>query len=230
MTLKPIITRLGHHFLGKPAILNENISLKIVKKYLPHKPVIVDCGAHNGSDSQRLQKYLNAFVYSIEPVPKIFNELTTNTKHNNKIKCYNLALSDKNGFATFFVSQGESEASSSLLKPSEHLIDHPSITFNEKIIVKTMTLDTWAMENNIEVDMLWLDMQGFEMQMLMASQIILSNVKVIHTEVSTKNTYEGIKLYPEFRSFLINKGFEVKLEAIPANWDMGNVLFVRKQN
>lgn len=230
MIIKNMITKLGHQYLGKPAILNENISLKIIKKYLPQKPTIIDCGAHNGSDSLRLQHYLDATVYSFEPIPRIFNELTENTKHNNRIYCYNIALSDEDGFSTFFVSSGESEASSSLLEPKEHLIDHPMITFREKIIVKTMTLDSWAMQNSIaKVDMLWLDMQGYEMQMLMSSQSILPNVKVIHTEVSTKKTYEGVKLYPEYRFFLSKKGFEVKLEAIPDKWDMGNVLFVRKQ-
>lgn len=55
-----------------------------------------------------------------------------------------------------------------------------------------------------------------------------SNHKVIHTEVSTKETYKGVATYEVCRSFLEEKGFNVVLEAIPKGWDMGNVLFVRK--
>jgi len=77
------------------------------------------------------------------------------------------------------------------------------------------------------VDMLWLDMQGFELQMLKASEIILNMVSVIHTEVSTRETYKGVPLYDDLRSFLEAKGFSVKIEALPTGWDMGNVLFVK---
>lgn len=71
-------------------------------------------------------------------------------------------------------------------------------------------------------------MQGFEMNMLKASKNILNTVKLIHTEVSTRETYKGVALYQEFRTFLENRGFVVLLEAIPEGWDMGNVLFIRK--
>lgn len=130
----------------------------------------------------------------------------------------------------FYVSEGASDASSSLLEPMEHLNDHPTTFFKKKITVPTITLDGWAVENNIlKVDMLWLDMQGFELNMLQSSNFILDTVSVIHTEVSTKQTYKGVAQYNEFRSFLESKGFVMKIEAIPSGWDMGNVLFVRKR-
>ena len=71
-------------------------------------------------------------------------------------------------------------------------------------------------------------MQGYELKMLSASKKILDTVKVIHTEVSTKETYINVGLYRDYRAFLESKGFELILEAIPNGWDMGNVLFVRK--
>jgi hypothetical protein len=71
-------------------------------------------------------------------------------------------------------------------------------------------------------------MQGYEMKMLQASQQILPKVKAIHTEVSTKEIYEGVSQYPEYRKYLESIGFKVKIEAIPKGWDMGNVLFVRE--
>ena len=130
----------------------------------------------------------------------------------------------------FYMSEGASDASSSLLEPKDHLADHPDTVFTNKIAVKTATLDSWAKENNIsKVDMLWLDMQGYELRMLKASEVILQTVSVIHTEVSTKETYKGVAQYNELRSFLVERGFSVKIEAVPQGWDMGNVLFVRKK-
>jgi 2-O-methyltransferase len=215
--------------LGFPAVKREQISKSVLKKYLPENPIIIDCGAHDGSDSVELAKILNGTIHSFEPVQEIYSRLKRNTASYSNIITHNLALSDETKVQYFYVSEGHSDASSSLLKPKDHLIDHPGTTFKKKIEVQAMTLDDWAATNNVmRVNMLWLDMQGFEYQMLKASRTILDTVSVIHSEVSTKQTYENVKVYTEYKSFLESKGFKVVLEAIPEGWDMGNVLFVRK--
>lgn len=206
-----------------------SISKNLIKKHLPQNPVIIDCGAHVGADSIELSKILpKSKIYSFEPVPTIFKSLKNSTKNYNNIECFQIALSDKDGEAHFFVSSGESDASSSLMNPTGHKEFHPDVNFNEEILVQTMSLDSWAEKKNIKkVDFLWLDMQGYELNMLKASKYILRTVSVIHTEVSISNTYEGVVLYPEYRLWLESQGFKVAVEAIPKNSDMGNVLFIR---
>jgi FkbM family methyltransferase len=214
---------------GYPAVKQDKISKSILKKYLPANPVIIDCGAHDGIDSVELAKVLGGQVHAFEPVNNLFDRLKKRTKDFPAIHCHNLALSNENGTAFFYISEGNSDASSSLLEPQDHLLDHPDTSFSTKTKVQTITLDEWAKQNSIpKVDMLWLDMQGFEVNMLEASVKILPTVSVIHTEVSTKETYKGVVQYAAYRSFLENKGFSVVEEAIPAGWDMGNVLFARK--
>lgn len=212
-----------------PQVRNERISKVILKKYLPGNPVIIDCGSYDGSDSIELFKiFEEATIYAFEPVNELYKRLIENTKAYNNISCHPIALADKIGTMDFYISEGGSDASSSLLEPRDHLNDHPDTFFSNKVSVTTNTLDNWAIENGIKkVDMLWLDMQGFELKMLKASQVILSTVSVIHTEVSTKETYKEAAQYNDLRSFLEAKGFKVKIEAVPKGWDMGNVLFVR---
>lgn len=212
-----------------PVVKNERISKVILKRYLPNNPVIIDCGAYDGSDSVELAKLFKmATIHSFEPVDTLYARLMKNTKSYNNIKCYPIALADSNGTRDFYISEGASDASSSLLEPMEHLKNHPDTFFMKKVTVTTNTLDSWAKENNIEkVDMLWLDMQGFELKMLRASDVILESVYVIHTEVSTNETYKDVSLYNDYRSFLETKGFRVQIEAIPNGWNMGNVLFVK---
>jgi FkbM family methyltransferase len=212
-----------------PTVRNERISKAVLKKYLPHNPVIIDCGSHDGSDSIELAKlFTGASIHSFEPVNELYNRLVKNTNTYENITCYSIALADKNGSMNFYISEGGSDASSSLLEPKEHLNDHPDTYFSKKVDVVTKTLDTWAIENAIEgIDMLWLDMQGYELKMLKASEFILNTVSVIHTEVSTRETYKEVAQYNELKSFLEAKGFSAKVEAIPKGWDMGNVLFVR---
>lgn len=201
------------------------------KKFLPKNPVIIDCGAHNGTDSVELSKvFPKAKIHSFEPVPAIFDQLLTKTKEIKNITCYQLALSNEDSTANMFISSVGSDGSSSLLQPETHLQDHPNVLFEETLQVNTYKLDTWADQYHVNhVDLLWLDMQGFEYQTLVASPRILATVKVIHTEISVKETYKGVITYPEFKKWLETQNFQMVKEAIPEGTDMGNAVFVKKE-
>jgi len=166
-------------------------------------------------------------VHAFEPVPHVFESLVNNTRLLKNVRAYPFALSDSCGTATMFVSDGRSNASSSLLPPKDHLADHPDVFFPGVVTVPTTTLDNWAVVNDIShVDFLWLDMQGFELAAMMAAPHILRTVTVFYTEVSLTETYAGVALYPEVRNWLEGQGFRVVREELP--WaDAGNVLFVR---
>ncbi|MCO6498728.1 MAG: FkbM family methyltransferase [Chitinophagaceae bacterium] len=213
-----------------PEVRNENISKALFKKYLPAAPVIIDCGAHAGKDSVELANmFSKGQVHAFEAAPEIFDQLKKCKSRRNNLFFYHTALADKNGEMNFYISEGQSDGSSSLLPPKMHLIDHPGTTFGKVIKVPAVALDDWAEKQGINhVDLLWLDMQGFELRMLQASEKILQTVSVIHTEVSMKETYEGVGQYEDLKTFLESKGFEVVMKAVPEGWDMGNVLFVRK--
>ncbi len=213
-----------------PLKINERISKAVLKRMLPANPVIIDCGAHNGTDTVELATlFKSGVVHAFEPISQLYSKLSARATKFDNIRCYQVALADRDGVMDFFISEGESDASSSLLKPQEVLKFHPDTFFKEKISVTTRTLDSWAFENNIpRVDMLWLDMQGYELQTLQASKKILDTVSVIHTEVSTRELYAGIGHYKDYRIFLESKGFTVVVEAIPKGWVMGNALFVKK--
>lgn len=214
---------------GYPRVWNDQISKQQLKKYLPNNPIIIDCGAHDGSDTIELAKlFPRGKVHSFEPIPALYQRLSAKANSFNNINTYPIALADLSEIKNFYVSNGDADGASSLLPPGESLTSHPGLKFSEPIQVQALSLDDWALQNNISsIDLLWLDMQGFEKQMLQQSKQLLSTVKVIHTEVSAKNTYEGLNLYPEYRKFLEGIGFKVLIEAIPCGWDMGNVLFVR---
>jgi FkbM family methyltransferase len=215
----------------KQILKDEKINKMYIKKYLSDNPVIIDAGANNGSDSIEMTRLYSskAKIYAFEPLPEVFKQLKRNIRRYKNIKAFSLALSNENGEQELHVSSGASIGSSSLLKPKTHLQDHPDVLFVEKIKVKTVTLDEWAKQNDINyVDFLWLDLQGFELEVLKESTLIFPTVKVVHMEVSTKNTYEGVTLYPETKLWMEKNGFYVDKEAIPKGWDMGNVLFIRK--
>lgn len=233
--IKKIINKLRseYHFLkkrfDKRITVNETINKNYIRQFLPANPVIIDAGAHVGADTvEMIRLYPKAKIHAFEPVPSIFEQLKRNTAKYKRITCYPWALSNQNGEQIMHISSGGSDGSSSLMQPKDHLKDHPDVYFNEQIKVKTIALDEWAKQLGIEeVHFLWLDMQGYELEVLKASEIIFPKVKVVHMEVSTRSTYEGVPLYDEVKEWMLLNGFKVQMEAIPAGWDMGNTLFVR---
>lgn len=197
-------------------------------QYLSNDPIILEAGAHIGRDTIQLAMlWPEGHIFAFEPVSEIYQQLVANTNHYDNIKCVNLALSNKIGNDSLFLSCGSSDASSSLLKPLEHLMFHPDVTFLASELVRTITIDQWAFENGVtKIDFLWLDLQGMEYEVLKASPNIMKDVKVIYTEVNLVALYDGTLLYPEYKRWLLDQGFKVEKKFIP--WrDAGNVLFIR---
>lgn len=205
------------------------ISKEFFAQFLPKDPVVVEAGAHNGTDTRELSKaWPDGTIYAFEPIPSLFKNLTGVERFCDNVKSHQMALGPETGTAVFHVSGGTSDGSSSLKPPKEHITYHPNVSFQSSIKVDVMTLDDWAQKNNVKkVDFMWLDMQGSELDMLKASPRMLATTRAIYTEVSMVELYEGCPLYDEVRAWLESKGFVVVREEIP--WqDGGNVLFVRE--
>lgn len=216
-----------------------NIDKNLLKKFLPEDSVIVEAGAYYGQDTVELSKlFSKGTIYAFEPVPKVFVKLKETTQGFRNIICFPLALGDKNGQVDIFVSGGHydgfpgslADASSSLLKPKEHLNLCKTITFEEKVSVSVVTLDEWIISQNIsKIDFLWLDLQGYEYNVLKASPNVLKSLRAIYTEVSLAELYEGLVQYGDLKKFLEQEGFEVAWESQLESYMQKNVLFVRSK-
>lgn len=207
--------------MGKGVIKKEYF-----RSFLPEKPVILEAGAHKGSDTVELAKmWPKGTIHAFEPVPEIFKKLVKNTCNCNNVLCYQLALGNVKGSDEMYISTGASDGSSSLLPPKKHLEMFPIVYFDEKIQVSIVTLDDWARENNIKtIDFLWLDLQGMELKVLQSGCSILKTVKAIYSEVSSIEGYEHQNLYSELRNWLEKEGFHVEREAVENG--EGNVFFL----
>jgi FkbM family methyltransferase len=200
-----------------------------VKENLNNKSIVIEAGACEGLDTLFFSNIVNK-IYSFEPIPALYNKALINVEGRENVELHNLALSDKNGKEKMYVSDrlGEYWGSSSLLKPKEHLKKHTEITFKEEIEINTINLDDWYLKNNLSrIDMLWLDLQGYEPIVLKSSPNILKNTKYLYTEVALVENYENNIKYEDFKIFLNDSGFEVIHDGI--YWeDGGNVLFKNK--
>lgn len=199
---------------------------------LPTNPTIIEAGTADGTDTLFFSHYFpNGRIYGFEPIPNHYNDTLNRLQGRNNVFIYNLALSEDNEPKEIHVSDrfGQDWGSSSLLKPKDHLTQHPEITFNKKITVQCTNLDIWLQDKFIDkIDLIWLDIQGYEPVVLGSSPITMSKSEYIYAEVSLIETYEGVQKYPEFKKFMEDNNYEVIHEELP--WqDMGNVLFRNKK-
>lgn len=211
--------------------------IKEIAYYLPSNPVIIEAGAFHGHDTLRMAAQWPAgTIHAFEPVPELYKKLQESTAPHPNIHCYNLALSNHDGTALFYVSEkpnkpGVPSQAGSLYKPLERL-KHSTIQFPSTIEVTTITLDSWAAQNGLDhADCLWLDMQGNELNVLKATPHLLKTVRVIYTEVSFIESYEGMPQMPEVKAWIESQGFEEvgRDFANQTDWFFGNILFVRER-
>lgn len=221
---------------------NHDEILKFVKNYLPLDPKIIDAGAYDCSDSLRMTYvWPQSQIYAFEPIPENYRLAIKKIKNTPNIICFPYALSEKDGFSKMIVSEwtfkpGKPSESSSILPPKDHLKYCNVVKFPNSIEVQTYTLDSWAKIHNIEkIDMLWLDLQGVELNVLKASPNILSTVKIILSEVEFVEAYEGQYLYDDVKNWLENENFilvgadfNILNPKENGRW-FGNALFIKKE-
>jgi FkbM family methyltransferase len=196
---------------------------------------ILEAGAADGYDTLRFAKlFPKSTVYAFEPVAKNFEKLKNTVSKCRNVRIFNMGLSDFDGVMEINVSKytdnsSDIAVSSSFLMPELHTSLYPNIDFVEKEKVTVKTIDTWAQEENISrIDVMWLDLQGYEYRVLKASPNILKSVNAIYSEVSYKEVFKDGPLYEDYKSWLNSQGFEVVMEEV-VDEGTGNVIFARKE-
>jgi 2-O-methyltransferase len=208
------------------------IELHEIAPYLTDSPVILEAGACDGTDTVMFAKHWpDATIYAFEPIPELFAETERRTSHLPQVRRYPLALSERTGSATMYVSEGEKGNenrgdSSSLLTPAEHLAEFPQVKFARSIVVQVMTIADWVRgEGAGRIDFMWLDMQGMELPALKAAGPVLATTRAICMEVARKELYAGCAMYDEIISWMRGQGFRPAIDRVTLS--SGNILFVR---
>jgi FkbM family methyltransferase len=183
-----------------------------------------DIGACDGLDSII---YANLFpktiIHAIEAREDNYTEMVMNIERFEKKKQiipHHLCLNDKDGTVSFYKSFGDSghkkewdtgNKSSSILKPEEHIREHPWCRFEKTVIV------TKRYEQLVELpqrfDFLHLDVQGAELNALKGMSLdTLRNIQAIYLEVSNIKMYSGQPLKTDIQKFMYENNFCLKMD------------------
>lgn len=187
--------------------------------------VILDCGANRGRVAKDYTRvFPGAKIYSFEPTPATFAALKQEVAGMSNVEAVNAAVGEKPGTLDFYL--GAIEQSNSLVKP--HADAKPAFQ------VPVVNLGQFCTERGIKhVDLLKLDVEGFELPALrgMESMLVNKQVDVVFTEF-VFDPEPGATTFLEQLEFLCSRGFKYFGMYDPQYFDslramLADALFVR---
>lgn len=189
---------------------------------------VVDIGANTGqwlSALQRLLSIKRAEVF--EPNPEAFQLLRLNLGNRPEIHLHQVALGACQQVSTLHVTRTSSL--SSLLQPAE-ILDEQYTPNNASVVreiqVPVTTLDTVLAEDDSVIDLLKIDVQGFERPVLLGGAKALRRTRALLIEMNFVSHYEGDDTFASLTNLLTHElGFEFWDMSLPHRGTNGRALW-----
>ena len=185
-------------------------------------------GANTGDEIGRMSlTYPNARFDCFEPSPRFLSELRRKWSRNPKVTIHDVAVAQTSGRARFY--ELSMPGNGSLLEPD---IERWS-AFNEWeekssefFDVETRPLDDYFQKDGL--DLLWVDVQGAEMNVLRGGTETLKKTNAVFLETMlVKGPYKGGALFSELNESLTHQGFACCCQGLdPWNF-VGGALWIR---
>lgn len=174
-------------------------------------PVIIDGGAHRGGSVEAYSVYVpNAEFHCFEPDPVLAGELKGLFAGRPNVRIIASALGQSSGHAMFNINA--SRPTNSLLPVADGIqLDLQALCqVVEQVDVDVVTIDEYCKAQNIkQVDILKLDLQGYDYKALLGANSTLKNVRVVQVEVLFTEIYQGCNLFPDILTLMLGHGFSL---------------------
>jgi FkbM family methyltransferase len=168
-----------------------------LSKVLKNPKYILDIGAHKGFYSDLFLKlYSSVKIILFEPNLILYKKLKKRFANNQNIKIYNFGIGDKNKYEKFLTSSISDYVStfSIVNKKSKYLFLRNLIhgQINQKInykLVKIKQLDKISIIKKKRIDLIKIDVEGYEEKVINGALKTLNKTKLILIENHKDNLY-----------------------------------------
>ena len=169
---------------------------------------ILDIGANRGQFASSASYLIpDAQIYCFEPIPSCFRQLEVRFAGLPNVKCFNYGLGTDSSELSFFENDF-SPSSSFLATTSKQTDAFPHTQVVKSVRVSVKQLDDVASDLNIVTPLfVKIDVQGYELPVLLGGQKTIQQADVIQIETSFVELYEGQALFPEVYDLLTEWGF-----------------------
>ncbi len=179
----------------------------ILKFISSKKPMLFDLGANTGQTIKDFREvFKSSTIHSFEPSPMTFKILKENTAQMKNVHIWRLGV----GSSTTSLSFNENTYStmSSFLKIKNKKWGQ----IHNETMVEVTTIDKFCEEQNIQkIDVLKMDVQGFELEVLKGAKnsILKNKIGLLLFEVTFIDMYEGLPSFSSLYEFAVTHGFEL---------------------
>jgi FkbM family methyltransferase len=191
---------------------------------------ILHIGAHECEELKDYQAVgVNAFnTYWVEAMPD--KVAFCKGKYGDGLHIYQAVIDETDGADVTFNITNNGQ-SSSILELGTHAFKHPHVHVINKVVTKTIRLDTLIEREQIpisELNFVNLDIQGVELRALKSMEKYLQHVQYIYTEVNIEEVYKGCNLIGEIDDYLRGFGFERVAQYIYNQYGWGDAFYMKK--
>lgn len=167
----------------------------------------------------------------IEANPEIFLILKENISNNPQAIAFNICAGDENKDVVLHISNNHSQ-SSSVLELGTHKIEHPNVYYVADVTVPMYKLEEFFAGIGVEgkfddLDLLNIDVQGFELNVLKGMGDMVKQFKAIYLECNKDYVYEKCALVGDIDFYLGAYGFERVETKWAPNKNWGDCLFIK---
>jgi FkbM family methyltransferase len=194
---------------------------------------IFEVGARYGDESKKLKlTFPSSKIYSFECNPNTIEICKKNLNNIEDIHFYDFGLGDKECILPFYSYTQNNDGASSLLKRIDF-----ELTQRETGLINIKRLDNFVKSIGIEnIDILCMDVQGYELNILKGAGNFIKNIKyiimeepkaIINTDylpTGMHSKYINAPTSKEIKDFMFKNNF-IQIESIEENAIEDNVMY-----
>lgn len=229
----PDIDRLvARHF---PADQWKRLSPEARKAWVQFAPVLQACrvhkiayvGAYLGATATALDEaFPDLEFHLLEPIPAVFESLTANVRGRPNMHSINVAAGAEESRCDMFVDR---YAPASSLLPYEPIAlkEFPFLGQHTRVSVQVRRLDDVLADCGAgPVEMLLMDVQGYEDEVLRGAPQTLRSCRVVMSELSLQPLYAGSSTFDSVYQALEREGFRLRYLMNPLTGESQQIMQV----
>jgi FkbM family methyltransferase len=188
---------------------------------------ILHVGAHEAEELEDYRAQGWGPVIWVEMLPEKAKHLQKRFDGDPDNIVLQAACWDKDGeeMPLFRADNGQS---SSLLKPLDHLVEHPHVHFEQPATIRTARLDT-ILPADASFDFINFDVQGSELKAVRGLGHHIDHVKWAYLEINERPLYAGCVLLPDLDAYMRDRGFARIATRMCEDYGWGDALYLNKR-
>lgn len=211
---KDVLDLLGYSLVSKKEFGNNGMAdlMSILPKNT--ELTLLDIGANLGQTTIELETFFpKSKIYSFEPDPDTFQQLSKAIGSYSNIKAYNLGFGDYSGKIKMNINKAS--GGNSILSVSEKIGQYAHGAWTEKVgegKIEIATIDSFCDNNQIyTIDLVKIDTQGYELKILNGGEktIVPARTKAVFVEVLFVELYQQQAYFIDIFSLLTQRGYKL---------------------